>query len=169
MDYSDYREASMNLRMFMFLLLTLTPSVVIAGSYDISVTRKGSNLYKVDGENIFIHTRYCYEYVYYENSFLRMNGYSGEIIFTDSGGKCDVKEVYGPSDQVAGKYSVTISREDDDWYEVWGQGTYIKTKGCLDLAFGESAVLVLTAGGYGTLYLEDDECTVEGVYSRMSL
>ena len=159
----------MKLRMFMSLLLALIPFEAITENYDISVTRKGSNLYKVDGKNIFIHTRYCYEYVYYENSFLRMNGYSGEIMFIDSGGQCDVKEVYGPSDQVAGKYPVTISLEGDDWYEVWGQGIYIKTSGCLSIAIGESAVLVLEAGGDGTIYTEHDECMVEGVYSKMSL
>jgi hypothetical protein len=159
----------MKLRIFLSLLLASISVGAMADNYEVSVTRKGSNLYKVDGKNIFIHTRYCYEYVYYEESFLKMNGRSGEIIFTDSGGKCDVKAVYGPSEQEAGKYSVTINREDDDWYEVWGQDIYIKTSACLSLALGEDAVLALSAGGYGTLYVEGDECMVEGVYSRMSL
>ena len=159
----------MKLRMFLSFLLATISAGAMADNYEVSVTRTGSNLYKVDGENIFIHTRYCYEYVYYEESFLKMSGRSGEIIFTDSGGKCDVKAVYGPSEQEAGKYAVTINREDDDWYEVWGQGIYIKTSACLSLALGEDAVLVLSAGGYGTLYVEDEECMVEGVYSSMSL
>lgn len=154
---------------FLLLIALLMPSLASADNYEVSVTRKGSNLYKVDGKNIFIHTRYCYEYVYYESSFLKMSGYSGEIIFTDSGGKCDVKAVYGPSEQDAGKYAVTINREDDDWYEIWGQGIYIKTNACLSLALGEEAVLALSASGYGTLYVDDDECMVEGVYSRMKL
>ena len=141
----------------------------MADNYEISVTRKGNNLYKIDSENILIHTRYCYEYVYYEESFLKMNGNSGEIIFLDSGGKCDVKAVYGSIEQEAGKYSVTISREDDDWYEIWGQDVYLKTSTCLSLALGEDAVLALSAGGYGTLYIDGDECMVEGVYSSMSL
>lgn len=151
------------------LLLSLFSLGANADNYEVSVTRKGSNLYKVDGKNIFIHTRYCYEYVYSEESFLKMNGFSGEIIFTDSGGKCDVKATYGPSEQGAGKYSVTINREDDDWYEIWGQGIYIKTSACLSLALGEDAVLSLTAAGYGTLYVDDEECMVEGVYSKMNL
>lgn len=145
------------------------PSLSFAENYEISVSRKGRNLYKIDGENIFIHTRYCYEHVHYESSFLKMSGYSGEIIFTDSGGKCDVKAVYGPSEQKAGKYGVTVNREDDDWYEIWGQGVYIKTNACLSLALGEEAVLSLKAGGYGILYVGDDECMVEGIYSKMKL
>lgn len=158
------------MRTFLLILAAfIMPSIAIADNYEVSVTRKGSNLYKVDGKNIFIHTRYCYEYVYYESSFLKMQGYSGEIIFTDSGGKCDVKAVYGPSEQEAGKYAVTINREEDDWYEIWGQGIYIKTSACLSLALGKEAVLSISAGGYGTLHVGDNECMVEGVYSRMKL
>lgn len=159
----------MKLRIFLGFLLAFISIAVMADNYEVSVTRKGSNLYKVDSRNIFIHTSYCYEYVYYEESFLKMNGYSGEIIFTNSGGKCPVKAVYGPNEQEAGKYSVTINREDDDWYEVWGQGIYLKTSACLSLALAEDAILALSAGGYGTLYVEGDECSVEGVYSRISL
>ena len=159
----------MQKRILISILFLSLPALALAGNFDISVSRKGSNLYKIDGKNIFIHTRYCYEHVYYGESFLRMSGYSGEIIFTDFGSKCDVKAVFGPSDYEAGKYSVTINREDDDWYEVWGQGIYIKTSACLSLALGEDAVLVLSAGGNGMLYLDDYECMVEGVYKRMSL
>ena len=112
---------------------------------------------------------YCYEYVYYEDSLLRMNGYSGEIIFLDSGNKCDVKAVYGPVELAPGNYSVTINREDDDWYEIWGQGMYIKTRACLSRAYVEDAVLSIATGGFGTLYVEGDECMVEGVYSKMRL
>jgi hypothetical protein len=156
------------LRIFLMLAL-LFPAAAIADNYEVSVTRKGSNLYKVDGKNIYIHTRYCYEYVYSESAFLKMSGYSGEIIFLDSGGKCDVKAVYGPSEQKTGKYTVTINREDDDWYEIWGSGIYIKTSGCLSLALGQEAVLSISAGGYGTLYVDGNQCMVEGLYSKMSL
>lgn len=159
----------MRTRYFLIIFAFLLPSLSIAENYELSVTRKGSNLYKVDGKKILIHTRYCYEYVYSESSFLKMSGYSGEIIFTDSGGKCDVKAVYGPSDQKAGKYAVTITREDDNWYEVWGQAVYIKTSACLSLALGEEAVVSLSAGGYGTLYVGDDKCMIEGVYSKLRL
>lgn len=159
----------MKFNKYLCLLLASISSGAIADNYDVSVTRDGNNLYKVDGKNIVIHTRYCYEYVYYEESFLRMEGYQGEIIFTDSGGKCDVNGVYGQSEQAAGDYSVTLNREDDDWYEIWGQGLYIKTSACLSLALGEDAILSLSGGGYGTLYIGYEECMVEGVYSRMSL
>jgi len=151
------------------LVALILPTIVAASNYEISVTRKDSNLYKVDGKDIYIQTRYCYEYVYYENSYLRMNGFSGEIIFLDSGDKCDVKAVYGRSEQTAGRYAVTVNREEDNWYEIWGQGIYIKTSLCLSLALGEEAILSISAGGFGTLYIDGDECMVEGIYSRMRL
>lgn len=148
--------------------LFLSP-LAYADNYEVSVTRKGSNLYSVDGKDIFIHTRYCYEYAYSESAFLSMRGTSGEIIFLDSGGKCDIKAVYGKSTQEAGNYSVTVSREDDDWYEIFGTDMYIKTNYCLSLALGTEAVLSLRAGGLGTLYIDDEKCIVEGVYTKMQL
>jgi hypothetical protein len=153
----------------LLLLVLIFPSMAAADNYEVSVTRKGSNLYKVDGNNIYIHTRYCYQYVYSEHAFLKMNGYSGEVIFLDSGGKCDVKAVYGPTEHKPGEYAVTINREDEDWYEIWGTDIYIKTSMCLSLALGQEAALSITAGGYGTLYVEGTQCMVEGLYSKMSL
>lgn len=48
----------------------LTPIIVDEGTYSVTVTRKGSNLYKVDTQNIYIKTRFCYEYVYYQDAYL---------------------------------------------------------------------------------------------------
>ena len=154
----------------MGLLLMLTCSAA-AGDYDLSVTRKGSNLYKVDGKDTYIHTRYCYEYVYSEDSLLRMSGSGGKIVFIDEGSSCDVKAVYGESDLTPGKYKVSVSREDDDWYEVFGTDTFIKTSMCLNLALGEDAILKLSGSGYGTLFFidDDDDCMVEGVYTQLRL
>lgn len=151
-------------------MLMFQPPYSLADDYRVSVTRKGSNLYKVTGKNIYIHTRYCYEYVYYGDAILRMSGYSGEIVFLDEGKKCGVKAVYGPAEIKPGTYKVTISRESDDWYEIFGTDTFIKTSMCLSLALGEEAILKISAGGIGNLYLRGGyECIVEGVYTRLKL
>ena len=152
-------------------LLLIMSGAAAAEDYDLSVTRKGSNLYKVDGKDIYIHTRYCYEYVYSEDSLLRMSGTSGKIVFIDEGSSCDVKAVYGDSGASPGKYKVSVSREDDDWYEVFGTDTIIKTSACLSLALMEDAILNLSGPGYGSLYFidDDDDCMVEGVYSKLRL
>lgn len=155
---------------FIFLLLAIA-GLATAGDYDLSVTRKGSNLYKADGKDVYVHTRYCYEYVYSEDSLLRMSGTSGKIVFIDKGSSCDVKAVFGESDVSPGKYKVTVSREDDDWYEVFGTDTFIKTSACLNLSLGNEAILKLSGAGYGSLYFidDDDDCMVEGVYSKLRL
>ena len=92
-----------------FLALCLT-TPAFADSYGFSVTRVGSDIYKVDEEDVFIYASGCYKYVSNESSSLEMLGYTGDISFTDSGGKCEVKTVYGRSDPEIGNYPVTVRR-----------------------------------------------------------
>lgn len=70
-----------------FLPLCLT-TPASADSYGFSVTRVGSDVYKVDEEDVFIYTSGCYRYVSNESSSPEMRGYTGDISFTNSGGKC---------------------------------------------------------------------------------
>lgn len=142
----------------------------LAENYEVNLTRKGSNLYKVDGKDIIIKTRYCYVYAYSEAAIFKTSGYSGEIIFFDSKDKCDVKAAFGVSKQKPGKYVVTVSREDDDWFEVFGANSYIKTSSCLSLALGEEAYLTIAPSGFGQLRFKDgNDCMVEGIYSKIKL
>ena len=151
-------------------LMTLQAGPVLAENYEVSLTRKGSNVYKIDGKDIIIQTRYCYVYAYSEEAIFKASGYGGELIFFDSKDKCDVKAVFGLSKEKPGKYVVTVSREDDDWYEVLGTDSYIKTSTCLSLALGEEAYLTMSASGFGQLRFEDgDDCMVEGVYTKLRL
>lgn len=55
----------------------LVPKELELGSYKISVTRRGSNLYEVAGYGIYIVTRYCYEYGYGEEAILECTSNSG--------------------------------------------------------------------------------------------
>lgn len=156
-------------RLLTSLVLLLFAGSAVADDYEVSVTRKGSNLYKVDLKQIIVKTRYCYEYVFYENALLRMSGYSGDIIFMDSGGKCDVEADYGTIGQKAGKYIVAIYHEEDDWYRVYGTALFIKTDGCSAISFGEDAILTLNAAGSGMLKIDGWDCMVDGVYQRLNL
>ena len=151
-------------------LMTLQAGPVLAENYEVSLTRKGSNVYKIDGKDIIIQTRYCYVYAYSEEAILKTSGYGGEVIFFDSKDKCDVKAVFGLSKQKPGKYVVTVSREDDDWYEVFRTNSYIKTSSCLSLALGEEGYLTISPSGFGRLRFKDgDDCMVEGVYTKLRL
>ena len=61
----------------------LIPSTVRSGNYEVTLTRKSSDLYE-SREGVWIKTRYCYEYAYSQRSILRVSGpgYSkGTVIF----------------------------------------------------------------------------------------
>ena len=151
-------------------LMSLHAAPALAENYEVNLTRKSSNVYKVDGKDIIIQTRHCYVYAYSEDAIFKTSGYGGEVIFFDSKDKCDVKAVFGVSEQEPGKYVVTVSREDDDWYEVFGTNSYIKTSSCLSLALGEEAYLTIAPSGFGRLRFKDgDDCMVEAVYTKLRL
>ena len=81
-----------------------------------------------------------------------------------------MKAVFGVSKQKPGKFVVTVSHEDDDWYEVLGTNSYIKTSSCLSLALGEEAYLTSAPSGFGRLRFKNgDDCMVEAVYTKLRL
>jgi hypothetical protein len=49
----------------------LAPSKLGEGTYAVTVTRKGSNVYRVDVTSTYIVTRYCYHYGYSDKATLR--------------------------------------------------------------------------------------------------
>src|SRR5687768_2706737 len=57
--------------------LILVPYKMDVGTYKVSVTRKATNLYKVDGTKIYIETSYCYEYSYMVDAILDITGNYG--------------------------------------------------------------------------------------------
>lgn len=65
--------------------LILVPTKMEEGTFKIEVTRKGSNIYKVEGTDYYVETRYCYEYATYEEAIIKVEsnyGYNkGTIIF----------------------------------------------------------------------------------------
>lgn len=81
-----------------FIIFFAFYSQIIFGKevYEVNVTRKSQDLYKITTPNIYIKTRYCYEYIYYGNAILiieNLSGYSlGKIIF-NSGTSCDIEKI----------------------------------------------------------------------------
>lgn len=150
------------------LCIIIVPVFSCAENYQVTVTRKDSNVYKVTGADIFIITRYCYEYVYSEDSILKIDGGEGKIIFIDKGSSCDVKGVYEKTTQAIGTYLVTVSREADNWYEISWSDLYVKTTLCLDLSLGSESILKINVFGSGTIIFDDNNtCDIEGIYSRI--
>jgi hypothetical protein len=65
----------------------LVPTKLDEGKYKLSITRKASNLNKIDGQDICIETKYCYDYATADDVIIIVKsnyGYDkGEIIFID--------------------------------------------------------------------------------------
>lgn len=79
------------------LMLVAVPAAA-SDYYKVQVTRKAQDLYLVDGQGIYIKTRYCYEYSYSADAILKIDseyGYNvGEIIFAESSSaKCDIEKL----------------------------------------------------------------------------
>ena len=61
--------------------LLLVPTKLNAGNYNITVTRKAANLYRVDGSNIYLVTRSCFEFSFSQKAVLRYQFASGTLHF----------------------------------------------------------------------------------------
>lgn len=148
------------------IIATPVAPAVAAGRYAVNLTRDSQNLYRVQGKQIWVQTRYCYVYGYGEKAALS----ASEVVFLDSGQKCDVKQVLGEADIGAGTYEVSLSHEGDDLYSTL-EGVFVKTSMCFNYAFSEDAILRIGALGTGTVIFIDDErkCAVETVLSKLRL
>jgi len=66
--------------------LILVPTKIEEGTYKIEITRKGSNIYKLEGTKYYIETRYCYEYATYDDAILKVEsnyGYQKGTVYFD--------------------------------------------------------------------------------------
>jgi hypothetical protein len=76
-------------------VVSVTALLAPADSYRLTVTRKESNLYRVDGTKFFVKTKYCYEYAYSEAALLTYEKYSydNSLFFISSKTSCDVDKL----------------------------------------------------------------------------
>ena len=65
----------------------LLPTKIDEGRYTINVTRVDSNLYRIDDTDLYIETKFCYEYCYSEEVLLIIRNYGnysyGTLVFFD--------------------------------------------------------------------------------------
>jgi hypothetical protein len=59
----------------------LVPAQLKAGTYQISVTRKDTNFYRIDGYNYYIKTRLCLELALSQKAYLEVNGMFSKLTF----------------------------------------------------------------------------------------
>ena len=150
--------------------LLAASGAVQAQSYDLSVTRTADDFYKVVGKDIVIQTRRCDVVATAKNSVFTSGDHGSKLLFIDGGKDCDVKAAYGPTMANPGQFTVTVNHDADDWYEVFGASTYIKTSSCDQPAGGQQATLSLGAANAGQLVFGDGtSCLVEGVYDKLRI
>jgi preprotein translocase subunit YajC len=58
----------------------LVPLTLDTGRYRVTVTRRDSNLYEVNGQDIFIKTRYCYEFAIRQDVIIEITSWGGYSI-----------------------------------------------------------------------------------------
>jgi hypothetical protein len=69
----------------------------------------------------------------------------------------------------SGNYTIKVTRKDDNWYEIFGTQTFIKTNYCLSLALMKDAILSIGTFGSGTLLVDNYKCAIDGFYSEIRL
>lgn len=156
-------------RFLLYMVIFLHSHQAFSDSFDMTLTRKSNNIYKVLGKDAFIQTRYCYEYAYGEGAIVNTSGGAGEIMFTRSGNRCDIKNVFSHEEIKAGTYQITVSRDEYDLYHIEGGDSYVKTSLCLELSLSEKAFLVVTDDGGGYLHINQRECMIDGIYSKVKM
>lgn len=161
----------MKIRFMVLGLLLLLPLASAAQEIEAQVIRYGANLYEIVGRDLFIATEYCFEGSEKADILLKLDGSGDQMQFKKSGNSCDIQMVYGRSALEPGKYSFTVSRDDEGWYGVDGQDGAFKTTGCYSLVENVAATVTMEEGGVGRLTIpaEDEECRIEGVYNKTEL
>jgi hypothetical protein len=68
-----------------------SPRRSVGERYRATVTREEDNLYRVDLSDVYIKTRYCYVYCYYEDAIID----TGEMViyFLDSDDECTIDKI----------------------------------------------------------------------------
>lgn len=94
---NQYRKISI-IRTYLLIFLILSTCPFIAKSdeyYKATVSRVESNIYKVEYTYppIYIITKFCFQYSFYEDAIVELNPIGGRLIFTNSKSTCDIKEL----------------------------------------------------------------------------
>jgi len=74
-----------------FIFIILCTTIVSADEmYRLNITRESEDLYKDTTNNIYIKTRYCYEYVYYQDVIVDLT--NKKLIFGNNR-ECNVDKI----------------------------------------------------------------------------
>jgi len=128
--------------------------------YQVLAKREASNLYKAD--RLIVETSGCLNYALLDTAILT----DTTISFIKDRDVCRVVGIFQPKDLKAGSYKVIPVMEQEDFYRV-GVSTYIQTIGCAILMSDRG--LMKWNGSAGTIFSDDQECPIWGVFSPVKL
>lgn len=117
------------------LLLVLGAQPVAAAYYQVTLTRRGPDLYQDLTSRLYLVTRACYEYAYADRAVLAYEpgGLANQVLFS-SGRTCRVAGVY--------RANATLTRVREDLYRDLRSGAVIRTFACFEYVFGEEAIVL---------------------------
>ena len=149
------------------LLLSVDSVSAAAETHLLQVSRKGSNIYQVEGKELMVVTLGCNLLAYFEDVILESSPNGGRMTFVYNKDKCEVKGLYAPKVSEPGRYAVTLSLKAENWYEIFGTNTYVKTQNCRVMVLGQEAFLLLQTAQLGQISFKDgDNCKVESFFSK---
>lgn len=152
-------------KVFLFCLLLLLPTTIMAETLNIFVSKVSANLYQqVGGADRYIKTTSCSEDANNDTATLTMNGTTGTIQI-DSGTTCNVTGAYTNLYHSDREYLTTLSYDTDNWYRYDNTSTLrLRTNSCQVTGSAESARVVLSNNSL--VHFDDQSCSVEGVYGQ---
>jgi hypothetical protein len=152
------------------LLLLVLSDIAFADSYRAPVTRKGHNLYQIEGKELMVVTVGCTLQAYSEDVLLEVSATGGVMTFLYNKDKCDMKGIYAPLPPSPGRYGVTVTLKAENWYEIFGANTYLKTRDCKTMVLAEEASLLLPSTGLGQIIFKDGRnCAAEAIFAKKRL
>ena len=150
------------------LVLLIFANPVCAEEYEISVTQVGENLFWEPEQEVFIQTEYCFVDLGSAKVLLQANGYSGLLVISEKT-RCDVKNFFGKTQLDPGKYSITVTREDENWYAIEGKSAALNTSDCRALIKSAPAELLIDENATAKLTFANETCQVKGIYSKIEV
>ncbi len=121
-----------------------------ATDYTVTISRDVQNHYvgKIGWQGV-IKTKFCYEFVTYNQATLRLiTSSTGSLIFS-SGQQCPVVNVFDPAENIKpASIPISVSSDGDNYYELTDGSFLIKTYG-FSFVTNAAATLTLTSPVYG--------------------
>lgn len=105
------KKISLTLLATVIFLLGFSYLYSFLSDYEVYVSRKSNNLYKIESSDLWIETSFCSNFGFSEKVILSTGGFGkGQLVFRN-GTRCDIKEIYKAERVYTGTKAVTTYGE----------------------------------------------------------